>query len=92
MGTITLFVTYVVSAIIRILELLMFVRAVLSWFPNLQGHPVTSFVYFMTEPVLGPIRGLLMKIPALRSIPIDFSIIAAFLLFELLESLMYGML
>ncbi|MDP4108964.1 MAG: YggT family protein [Bacillota bacterium] len=76
--------TYIVYSILRLLELLLFVRAILSWFPNFSQGPIFSFVYFTTEPVLAPIRKLLMRIQTLRSMPLDFSIIVAYLIIEIL--------
>jgi YggT family protein len=42
-----------------------FARIILSWFPVSPGSPiatVASFLYSITEPVLGPIRNVLPSI------------------------------
>ena len=88
MSSVTVFVAYIVIRLIRILSLLMFVRAIMSWFPDVQGGKVYQILYYLTEPILGPIRNALQKIPALQNLPIDFSIIVAYLLLEILASFM----
>jgi YggT family protein len=45
--------------IIEIYTLLVFGRVIFSWFPISRGSPlesVYSFLYTVTEPVLGPVR------------------------------------
>jgi YggT family protein len=45
--------------LIEIYTLLVFGRVILSWFPISRGSPlesVYSFLYTVTEPVLGPVR------------------------------------
>ena len=74
----------VVLALLRIYELLFIVRAIMSWFPTAAG----SFTYFLhtaTEPVLAPIRSVLHKIPGLEGFPIDFSVLVAFILIDVLR-------
>ncbi|MBR5478814.1 MAG: YggT family protein [Clostridia bacterium] len=57
----------------------------MSWFPIDGTNPIVSFLYAVTEPVLEPVRRVLFKIPALQSIPIDFSILVVFLLLSVLR-------
>lgn len=69
--------------------IVLFVRAVLSWFPATPGGamgPVRSFVFTLTEPVLGPLR---RTIPPIRigSIYLDVSFIVAILGISVLSSL-----
>ena len=76
----------VVFALLRIYELLFIVRAIMSWFPMAQG----SFTYFLhtaTEPVLAPIRAILQKIPGVAGLPIDLSVLVAFILIDVLRTL-----
>jgi YggT family protein len=45
--------------LVSIYTLLIFGRVILSWFPISRGSPmetVYSFLYRVTEPVLGPVR------------------------------------
>lgn len=74
--------------ILSLFELLLFVRAILSWFPINRSGVLNQFLEYTTEPILAPIRSLLYRIPALRTFPIDFSFIAAFLLIQILNNLL----
>ena len=78
-----------VVSLINLLQFMLFVRAILSWFPQMRSNGIVSFLYFVTEPVLAPIRSLLRRIPALDNMPIDLSIIVAFLLLSLLSRIIY---
>ena len=51
--------------ILQVYLLCVFGRIILSWFPVNPGSPVatvSSFLYSITEPILGPIRNLLPSI------------------------------
>lgn len=72
----------VIDWLINLIVVLIVVRALLSWFPMTEGGSIRSFLDTLTEPVVGPIRGLLNKIKFTRELPIDFSpIIAIMILF-----------
>ncbi len=71
--------------LIRVYELLLIARALLSWFPMLQDNRIVMFIYSITEPVLAPVRAALRKIPALYNIPLDFSILVVFLILDILR-------
>jgi YggT family protein len=68
-GTIVAYVAYV-------LVLLIFARAILSWFPNIDTrNPLVDILYQVTEPFLAPIRSIMPRTV------IDFSpMIASFIL------------
>ncbi len=70
---------------LRIFELLFIVRVIISWIPSAQMSSFGSFIYSITEPVLAPIRAVLHKIPALRDLPLDFSVLVAYLLVDVLR-------
>ena len=71
----------VLSQTLQIYSLVLIVRVLLSWFPNLDwGNPVLSSVSAITDPYA--FRGL---IPPLGGI--DLSAILAFLALNLLQSL-----
>lgn len=75
----------ILYALINVYEFILIARALVSWFPIDQGNPIISFLYTVTEPVLRPVRDLLMRIPALQSLPIDFSIIVVFFILGLVR-------
>lgn len=77
----------IVSSILNIMQFLIFMRVILSWVMQGRYNAFTAFLYYATEPILAPIRNLLLKIPALSNIPMDFSPIAALLILSMIQSL-----
>ena len=74
----------VLSQTLQIYSLVLIVRVLLSWFPNLDwGNPVLSTVSSITDPYLNAFRGL---IPPLGGI--DLSAILAFVALNLLQRLL----
>ena len=65
----------------RLLELLILIRVLLSWFGPGLTNPAVRFVYDFTELILGPIRRLLPSTG-----PVDFSPLIALLLLYLVEN------
>ena len=69
---------------LSIYSLILLVRVLLSWFPNLDwGNPVLSTVSSITDPYLNAFRGL---IPPLGGL--DLSAIVAFLALNLAQQLL----
>ena len=65
----------VVSNTLQIYSLILLVRVLLTWFPNIDwSNPVLSTVSSITDPYLGVFRGLIPPIGGL-----DLSAILAFL-------------
>ena len=76
-------VLQVLAQTLQIYSLVLIVRVLLSWFPNLDwSNPVLSSVSAITDPYLNAFRGL---IPPLGGI--DLSALLAFLALNLLQSL-----
>lgn len=73
-----------VYSILNLLQLAMLVRAIMSWIPSLQGSPLQSALYQVTEPIVVPFRKLLSGIPALRNFPLDISFLLAWITLEAL--------
>ena len=78
-----------VLTIIRILEFLMFARAIFSWFPQMQNSSIAEFLYMVTEPIILPFRSLLDRFRGMRMMPIDLSFLCAFVALEFLRMLLY---
>ena len=73
----------VLAQTLQIYSLVLIVRVLLSWFPNMDwSNPVLSSVSAITDPYLNAFRGL---IPPLGGI--DLSALLAFLALNLLQSL-----
>jgi YggT family protein len=74
----------VLAQTLSIYTLILLVRVLLSWFPNLDwSNPVLSTVSAITDPYLNAFRGL---IPPLGGL--DLSAILAFLALQLIQSLL----
>ena len=73
-----------VEAIGTLLYLIILARILLSWFPNVsQENTVVSFIYFMSEPILGPIRRMLPTTSVFDFAPM-LAIILIFIIQEIL--------
>lgn len=69
----------------RLIRLLIFVRIILSFLPNVDpSHPLVRFIHNATEPLLAPFRAVL---PATR-IGLDFSPILALFVIDLVFRLL----
>lgn len=74
-----------------VIQIMLFLRAIFSWFLQEEESGFMFVLVGLTEPVLIPFRALLRRSEKMRSIPIDFSLtfamIAVILLQTLLEAL-----
>lgn len=77
-----------VDAVLAILELAIFVRAISSWLPIPQNSKFISILYQITEPVIAPIRKMLNKSRSGASMMMDFSPIIAILLLVVLRNVL----
>jgi YggT family protein len=73
------------AALLSIIQICMFLRAVLSWFPIQDNNPILSFVYMVTEPVVVPVRALFERLGWFRNSPLDISFLVAFMLISLIS-------
>ena len=79
-----IFLLQVVAQTLGIYIVVLLVRVLLSWFPNLDwSNPVLSTVSAVTDPYLNAFRGL---IPPLGGL--DISAILAFLALQLIQTLL----
>jgi YggT family protein len=82
--SILVFLLQVLAQTLSIYLLVLLVRVLLSWFPNLDwSNPVLSSVSAITDPYLNAFRGL---IPPLGGI--DLSALVAFIALQLAQSLL----
>jgi YggT family protein len=74
-------IALIVSYVAYVLAMLVFVRAILSWFPNIDPrNPLIEALYQVTEPILAPIRSIMPRTM------LDFSpMIATFILFAIAQ-------
>ena len=78
----TLIVT--VQIFCKFLYWVLFIRAIMSWFPISYSNPINVVIRNLTEPILSPIRAMLYKSP-IGGTMLDFSIIIAFLFISIAE-------
>jgi len=78
---------------------LIFVRAILSWFPEPRSNGLLRDLYYgllklahvVTEPITGPIRNLIRKSPlGGPGMVIDFSPVIALLLIQFVRNILIG--
>ena len=62
-----------------VIQIMLFLRAILSWFLQEEESGFMFILVGLTEPVLMPFRALLQRSEKMRSIPIDFSLTFAML-------------
>jgi uncharacterized protein YggT (Ycf19 family) len=75
-----------VLGLLEVLVLAMLVRAVLSWFDRGEPGPVLSFVLFITEPFILPIRRLCERMHWFEGFPIDMPFMITSLCLMFLQS------
>lgn len=76
--------------LIRLLNSLILVRVLLSFFPSLNTSKIAYFIYQLTEPILAPCRLLMDKL-GLNMGMIDFSPIVAYLILNIIQSIVYAL-
>ena len=67
--------------------ILIIARSLFSWFPGGPESRVGSMLVMLTEPILSPLRHLIMKFKFAQSSPIDFSPMVAVLLLFLIQTI-----
>lgn len=83
------FVVYFVYGIIFVLQALMLVRAITSWFVQDEGSRFYNFLYYATEPAIYPVRWLLHKIGlAGDGMMIDVSFLVTVILLSMVQMLL----
>ena len=71
-----------------VIQLMLFLRAILSWFLQEEESEFMFILIGLTEPVLIPFRALLQRSEKMRSIPIDFSLTFAMIVLILLQMML----
>ncbi len=80
------FLLQVLAQTLSIYLLVLLVRVLLSWFPNLDwSNPLLSGVSAITDPYLNAFRGLIPPVGGL-----DLSALVAFVALQLTQSLLTG--
>ena len=90
MGMLVLFLLYTLRAATLVLCVCMFIRALLSFFPDVD-NPIARLVLGLTEPLIAPVRRLFERKGWCRSSPLDvpFTVVSVLLasLYTMLSSI-----
>jgi len=83
-----------VNMIFQFLDLMILIRIVLSFFPDLSRSNIAHFVYQITEPILLPFRTLLEKLipPRHTGYYLDFSPVLALFFLDILRNIVIRLL
>ena len=80
------------GGIIEIITLLMFVRAILSWFPVVdRSSNIMRFIYMVTAAVISPVRKVIDKLGFARNFPIDISFLVTYLILHLIQVFLFSL-
>ena len=71
-----------------VLDISMFVRAVLSWFPGGDDNVFERFVRIITEPFIIPVRFIFDKLGWGSDLPIDLPFFVTFILISIVSAFM----
>lgn len=74
-----------VDILLTVIEVLVFLRVIVSWFPAARDNPLIKFLYLITEPVLGPIRTLIQKSSFGANFMFDLSPIVVWLVIRVIR-------
>ena len=77
-----------VSLALDILMFLMFLRAIISWFPGLNDSSFADFLYSVTEWVIYPVRALFDAMNWNGAMMIDIPFFITFLLLSVISSVL----
>jgi YggT family protein len=71
----------IISATITVLTIAIIIRALLSWFPNVDPrNPLVEFIITITEPILAPIRAVMPRMGM-----IDFTPMIAIIVLQVIN-------
>lgn len=72
-------------ALLSVIELAMFVRAIMSWFDQTGESKISMFLYAVTEPLILPVRRLCEKMHWFEGVPIDIPFMLTWLILMVLQ-------
>ena len=77
-----------IKIMIVALQMLMFVRAIMSWIMMEEENTFTRFLNLVTDPIIMPVRMLLEKVEFIRNMPMDISFFVAFLILVIIQNIL----
>lgn len=88
MPIILYFITKTVYFALIVLQILMFLRALLSWIMPDGDNVLTDFVYYATEPMITPVREFLERFDFVQSLPFDLSFFVTFMILVIVQNVL----
>lgn len=82
------FIRTAAQFLLVVIEIAMFVRAVISFIASLQGGVLDQFSYAISEPFVIPMRILLDRFESVRNLPVDVPFFITFLLISVIQTLL----
>ncbi len=73
------------SLLIDGITILMFIRAIFSWFPTESPGKLQLVIHHMTEPFIAPVRKFLWRMGWFQGMPIDMSFMVTYLILMVLR-------
>ena len=71
---------FIINILFDLLKMILIIRILLSWIPHNQYHPIISYIYKLTEPILSPFRNMINPVGGM-----DISPIIIFFLLSLIQ-------
>jgi YggT family protein len=76
----------IIDMIFTFFYLVLIARTLLSWIPHNPYHPIVTFIYTATDPILKPFQNIIPPIGG----TLDISPILAFIALELIKKLIFS--
>lgn len=87
METLLIIVVWIARSLIYLELICIFADVILSWIAPEGEGLIFDIIYYVTEPILIPMRALLYRIPAIEESPIDIPLLAASMILSLIAAL-----
>lgn len=79
---------YMLANLIGAFQMVLFVRAIASWFPDVARSSFGQFIFGITEPILMPVRSFMNKHLNI-GLPIDLSFLVVYFGLDILRIMLY---
>ena len=86
--TLIYFLKQTLLIVIDVLQFAMLARAILSWFDQTGESRISGFLYYLTEPVISPIRALCARMHWFEGFPLDIPFLITVLVLAVMQTLL----
>ena len=86
--TLIYFLKQTLLIVIDVLQFAMLARAILSWFDQTGESRISGFLYYLTEPVIAPIRALCTRMHWFEGFPLDIPFLITVLVLAVMQTLL----